>query len=121
MTTGVEDGIVVFLLNAIEANRCREPRLCVSIGFEPMRKVGLEVWLIALRIERRLAALRRGQHDLGAGFLERVVGGGELLEPEAGLTAGVAELVVRGQNHQDLHKLLLSRGHFLWWCTSGYD
>jgi hypothetical protein len=75
-----------------------------------MRKVGLKVWLVAFRIERRLAALWRGNHDLGASILERVVGGGELLEPEARLTARVAELVVRGQNHQDLHKLLLSRG-----------
>ena len=69
---------------------------------------------VALRIERRLAALGRGKHDLGAGFLERVVGGGELLEPEARLAARVAELVVRGQNHQDLHKLLLCREATYW-------
>jgi hypothetical protein len=55
-------------------------RLYVCISFEPMRKVGLKVWLVALRIGRRLAALRRGNHDLGASVLERVVGRGELLE-----------------------------------------
>ena len=57
-----------------------------------------------------MAALRRGKHNLGAGFLERVIGGGELFQPEARLTAGVAELVVRGQNHQDLHNLVLFCG-----------
>jgi hypothetical protein len=36
--------------------------------------------------------------------------GGELLEPEARLPARVAELIVRGQNHQDLHEPLLSSG-----------
>src|SRR5215471_13384668 len=105
----VEDGVEVLGLDAVEANRCRELRLCACIGFEPTRKVRPKVWLVAFRIERRLAALWRGNHDLGAGVLERVVGGSELLEPKARLTARVAELVVRGQNHHDLHKILLSR------------
>jgi hypothetical protein len=109
VAAGVENGVEVLGLDAVEAKCHRELRFRVRIGFEPVRKVGLKVWLVALRIERRLAALWRGEHDLGAGFLERVVGGGELLEPEARLTAGVAELVVRGQNHQDLHNLVLSR------------
>ena len=94
MAAGVEDGVEVLGLDAVEAKCCRELRFCVCIGFEPVCKVGLKVWLVAFRIERRLAALRRGKHDISAGFLERVVGGRELFEPEAGLTAGVAELVV---------------------------
>ena len=110
MTTGVEDGIVVVRLDAVETKCCRELRFRVRIGFEPMRKVGLKVRLVALRIEGRLVALRRGEHNLGAGFFESVVRGGELFEPEARLAAGVAELVVRGQNHQDFHELLLYRG-----------
>jgi len=108
VAAGVEDGVEVLRLDAIEANRCRESPLSVCIGFETMRKVGLEVWLVAFRIERRLAALRRGKRHLGASVLEREVRGGEFLEPKACLTAGVAELVVRGQNHQDLHQFLLS-------------
>jgi len=110
VAAGVEDGVEVLGLDAVEANRCRELRLRVRIGFEPVRKVGLKVWLVALRIERRLATLRRGNHDLGAGVLECVVGCGELLQPEACLTAGVAELVVRCEDHQDLHQIVLSRG-----------
>src|SRR5262249_40891003 len=82
MAAGVEDGVEVLGLDAVEAKCCRELRFRIRVGFEPVRKVGLKVWLVALRIERRLAALRRGKHDLGAGFLERVVGSSELLEPE---------------------------------------
>ena len=70
MTTGVEDGIKVAGLDGVEANRCREPRVCVCIGFEPMRQVGLKIWLVAFRIERRLAALWRRNHDLDAGVLD---------------------------------------------------
>jgi hypothetical protein len=89
---GVEDGVKVLGPDAVEADRCSEPRLCVCIGFEPVRKLGLKVWLVALRIERRLAALWRGKPDLCAGFLERVVGGGELFEPETRFTTGVVSL-----------------------------
>jgi hypothetical protein len=70
VAAGVEDGIVVLGLDAVEANCCREPRLCICIGFEPMRKVGLEVWLVALRIQRRAPAFGRCVGDLGAGIFE---------------------------------------------------
>src|SRR6185369_1291594 len=93
--------------DAVEAHRRSELRLRGGIGFEPVGEVGLKLRLVALRIERRLAALRRGENDLGAGILEHVVGRGELLEPEAGLAAGVAERVVRGEDHQDFHAYLL--------------
>ncbi|QDH62285.1 hypothetical protein FKQ53_16595 [Pandoraea pnomenusa] len=33
-----------------------------------------------------------------------MVGRGEFFQPEAGCLAGVAEAVVRGQNHQDVHE-----------------
>jgi hypothetical protein len=56
--------------------------------------VGLESRLVALGGERRLATLGRGQHDLRTGILEGVVRRGQLFVPEAGLAAGVAELVV---------------------------
>ena len=36
--------------------------------------------------------------------LENVVGSREFLQPETGLFAGIAELVVGGQYHQDIHK-----------------
>jgi hypothetical protein len=58
VAAGVKDGIEVLGLDAVEANSCRELPFRVRIGFEPVRKVGLKVWLVALRIERRLAALR---------------------------------------------------------------
>ena len=52
MTTGVEDGIVVFLLNAIEARRPVELGVGVGIRLEPAGEVGLKVRLVALGIER---------------------------------------------------------------------
>ena len=108
MAAGVEDGIVIFLFDAIEANRRGE--LCIRghISFKAAGKVGLKFRFVAFRIERRLTAFRRGEHDLGAGVLKHEIRRRQFLEPEAGLSAGVAELVVRGENHQDLHDEVLS-------------
>ena len=52
MTTGVKDGIKVAGLDGVKANHCREPRICICIGFGPMRKVGLKMRLV-LRDRRR--------------------------------------------------------------------
>ena len=52
MTTGVEDGVVVFLPNAIEAHRPVELGVGVGIRLEPAGEVGLKVRLVALGIER---------------------------------------------------------------------
>ena len=108
MTAGIEDGVEILWLDAVEADRRGKLRLCCGIRLEPMREFGLEVRLVALRIERRLAALRRGEHDLGASVLEMVIWRGEFLQPEAGLASCIAELVVGGKNHQDLHSSRLS-------------
>jgi hypothetical protein len=45
---------------------------------------------------------------LDAGILEDIVRRREFLQPEACLAPRVAELVVRGKNHQDFHQGLLS-------------
>ena len=73
MATGVKDGIVVFLLDAIEARRPVQLSVGVGVLFEPPGDVGLEVRLVALGIERRPAALGRSEGDLGAGVLEDIV------------------------------------------------
>jgi len=108
MTAWIEDGIEILWLDAVEADCRGKLRLCCGIGLEPMREFGLEVRLVALRIERRLAALRRGEHDLGTSVLEMVIRRGEFLQPEARLAPCVSELVVGGKNYQDLHSSLLS-------------
>jgi hypothetical protein len=99
MAAGVEDGIVVFLLDAIEARRPVQLSVGVGVLFESPGDVGLEVRLVALRIERRATALGRGEGDLGPSILENIVGRREFLQPEAGLATRVAELIVRGKNH----------------------
>jgi len=108
MTTGVEDGIVVFLLDAIEAHRPAELGVGVGILLKPTGDVGLEARLVALGLERRVPALGRCEGYLGAGILEDIVRRRQFLQPEAGLAPGVAELVVGGKNHQDFHNALLS-------------
>jgi hypothetical protein len=59
MATGVEDGIVIFLLDAIEAHRHVELGVGVGVLLEPPCDVGLEVRLIALGIKRGTTALWR--------------------------------------------------------------
>jgi hypothetical protein len=108
MTTGVEDGIVVFLLDAIEARRPVELGVGVGILLEPTGDVGLEGRLVALGIERRAPALGRCKGDLGAGIFEDILRRCQFLQPEASLPSRIAELVVGGKNHQDFHDALLS-------------
>ena len=57
MAAGVEDGIVVFLPDAIEAHRPVELSVGVGILLKPAGDVGLEVRLVALGIERRAPPL----------------------------------------------------------------
>ena len=108
MAAGIEDTIVIFLLDAIEANRRGE--LCIRgrIGFKAAGHVGLKRRFVALRFERRLTAFRRREHDLSAGVLEHEIRGCQFLEPEACLSAGVAERIMRGENDHDLHNGILS-------------
>src|SRR5689334_7501340 len=98
VAAGIEDRVEIGLIDTVEANRPGELRLGGFVGIEAARQFGLEHRLVALGIERRLAALGRRERYLGAGFLEDVKGCGKLFEPEAGLLAGVAELVMRSQN-----------------------
>ena len=90
----VEDGVEVFLLDAVKANGLVELSFRSRVLLEPERKVGAEVGFVALGVKRRSSALRRRERDLNAGVLENVVGSCELFEPEARLSSGVAQLVV---------------------------
>jgi len=103
VTAGVEDRVEVFLVDAVEAHRLCELRFGNLVSVEAPRHVGLQGWLITLRIERRLSALWRGEGDLGTVVLEDVVRRCEFFEPEAGFLAGVAESIVRSQYHEDFH------------------
>ena len=51
-------------------------------------------------VDRGLPAVRRGEHDLESGVQEFVVGGGDLLEPGAGLDTADAHVGVRGHGHE---------------------
>src|SRR5262249_49688818 len=109
MAARIEDGIEVFLFYAIEAQRLVELSFGIGVLLEATGDVSLKAGVLALGIERRSAALWWNEGHLGAGILEHVVWRSQLLQPEASLAARIAELVVRGQNHQDFHT-----GTFAW-------
>src|SRR5215813_128015 len=107
MAAWIEHGIVAFLFYAIEAQRLVELSFGIGVLLEATGDVRLEARILALGIERRTTALGRGQSDLRARVLKLIIRRGQLLQPEASLTARVAKLVVGGQNHQDFHGRLL--------------
>jgi len=112
VTAGIEDGIETFLFHAVKANSFVKLSFRSGVLLEPARKIGPEFGLVTLGIKRGTTPLRRGECDLSPRLLENVVGSGELLEPEAGLAPRVSELVVRSENHQNFHGLLLLLGEF---------
>ncbi|MCY1311323.1 hypothetical protein D9M70_616090 [compost metagenome] len=65
--------------------------------------MSLEGRIIALRVERGLPALHGDKRHLDAGILQHVIGCSQFFQPEPGLLAGIAELVVRRQDNQDFH------------------
>ena len=105
MAAGIEDRIEVFLADGVEPHSVGELFLGGPIGFESTRVVGLKVWRVARRIERRLPALGRRKGDVGTRLFEHVIGCGKFFEPKAGFLAGIPQLVVRGEDHQNVHKI----------------
>jgi hypothetical protein len=107
MAARVEQGVEILLPDAVETNGLAELSFRGRVLLEPDCQVGAGFGFVALGVERRSSALWRRQRDLDAGVLEDVVGSRELFEPEAGLSSGVAQLVVGCDNHQHLHDCLL--------------
>src|SRR5262245_26638773 len=68
--------VVVFLFHTVEAHCLVELALRVRVLLEATGGVRLEARILALRIERRTAALGRGQSDLRARVLKLIVGRG---------------------------------------------
>ncbi|MCY1499859.1 hypothetical protein D9M68_338880 [compost metagenome] len=108
VATGVEEGVVVPRLQAGQHLGVGQRPACLVIVAKAAGRFGLRVRVVAFRVQRRVAALGGSQHHRGAGIAEREVGGGEFLQPETGLLAGVAQLVMGGQYHEDLHRELLA-------------
>src|SRR6478672_960072 len=101
MATGVEDCIELVGRNLREWYGVGERRLGLLVFLEAAHGVGLRSRIIALGIEWRLSSFGRGQRNVHPGVLEDVVRSGELLQPESGLPARVAEPIVRSENHQN--------------------
>ena len=101
VTARVEDGVEPVHVHLGQGRGVGQGGLGLLVLVEPAGGVSLHLRLRARRVDGRLAAAGRGEGDLVAGVREDIVGRGELLEPEPGLAAGVAQLVVRGEDHQD--------------------
>jgi hypothetical protein len=67
--------------------------------------MGRGAGLVAFGVKGRLAALGRSERDISPGIDKREIRRSEFFEPETGFVAGIAELVVRGQNHGDFHSI----------------
>jgi hypothetical protein len=101
----VEDGVEVFLPDAVKANGLVELSFRSGVLLEPERKVSAEFGLVALGIERGTTAFRGCERDLDTTVFENVIGSSELFEPEARLSSSVTQLVVGCDNHQYSHVL----------------
>lgn len=77
--------------------------LGVGVPFEAAGVVRLCIFCIAFRAQRRLAFQGRCKRDACARILENILGRSKLLQPEAGLLASVAELIMEGKKHQYVH------------------
>src|SRR5262252_1242502 len=74
MAARIEYSVVVFLFHTVEAHCLVELALRVRVLLEATGGVRLEARILALRIERRTAALGRGQSDLRARGFKLIVG-----------------------------------------------
>ena len=100
MAARVEDGVEILCPDISQSQRRAQRLGGLGIRLESLGRGGLGVGFIAFGIEGWLATTGRGKHDLRPGILEHIIGGGEFLQPETGLLTGVAQLVVRRENHQ---------------------
>jgi hypothetical protein len=85
----MEDSIVVIGCHGGQPRRVGEERLRRLVLLEAVRRRRLGSGFLASGIDRRLPALGRSQGDIGTGIPKDIIGSGELLQPEAGLLAGV--------------------------------
>src|SRR5271154_2260344 len=101
----IEDGVEVFLPDAVQAKGLVELGFRSRVLLEPARKVGAEFGFVALGVERRPATLRGYERDLMSSILENVVRSSQLFEPEPSLATGVTQLIVGCQHHKYSHVL----------------
>jgi hypothetical protein len=87
-------GVIVCVVDFRQLCGVGERIYCGRVLFKASRIVGLEGWLAALRIERRLTTLRRSERDVGPGVTKNEIGCSEFLKPESRLSSGVSQLIV---------------------------
>ena len=103
MTAHIENGIEIFRFQIGKFEGLGMSRLCLSILLETRHRVSLILLQIALWIDWRLPAPRRGEGYLRTAVSEDKMESCEFLEPESGLAACITQLVVEGQRHRNFH------------------
>src|SRR6185295_3307210 len=103
MPTHIEYGVEILRFRVRKLDGMGKSFLCRFILLEPRHRGSLIFWQIALRVDRRLSAFRRGERQLYTGIPEKKIGGREFFEPEPGFATRVAQLIVGCEHHQDFH------------------
>src|SRR4051812_6234477 len=96
MSARVENCVEVSRFGIGKQRGASECLLRVLINFESFHGRCLILRQVAFRINRRLAAFWGHDAHFSASILENEIWGGELLQPNPGFPASVAELVMRG-------------------------
>src|SRR5215469_4296591 len=91
----VEHGVKIFCLHIGELDCLRKLFLCSLVLLKSRHRGSLIFRQITLRIDGGLASLWRSQGQLDTRVPENKVRGRKLFQPEPGLTARVAKLIVR--------------------------
>ena len=94
MAAGVKDPIEITHFDIRQGGGVRQYLLCFRVVLETTGGVGLATFVIAAGINRGLPAFGRSQRDLRARVFKDIVGGCKFFQPEPGLLARVAQLVV---------------------------
>jgi len=110
VAAGIEDRVIGRRFDRRQQFGSGELLLGLGVGLEAARGLGLRVGGGRLGVDWGLAALGAGQGQRVSGILQDIIRRGEFFEPEAGLLAGIAKLVVAGEDHQDVHACRSRKG-----------
>ena len=103
----IKQRVILVGVDFIKPRGIRKRGLSLMIFTKTSGVGGLRVRRVAFRIERWLAALRRGERHVDPRVAKHKVRRRKLFQPEAGLFPGITQFVVGSQYHQNLHRALL--------------
>src|SRR5687768_10198436 len=103
MSSGIKDRIVIGCRDVGQLFRMLKLSLRGAVCAKAAGQVSLVFRHVAFRVDRWHIAFRRSQRDFRSGILERIIGGNEFFQPEAGFLSSVAKLIMGCQNDENFH------------------